>query len=56
MGCFAISLVERIPGRHEIECLVLLPDEEDTYTGVSFGKVAVNALDGVEPVEIHIVW
>jgi hypothetical protein len=56
VDCLAMSLVERIPGRDEIECLVLLPAGEETHRRVGFGKVSVTALyDDAEPVEIQVV-
>lgn len=56
VDCLAMSLVERIPGRDDIECLDLLPAGEDIYRRVGFGKVSVTALyEDTETFQVFII-
>jgi hypothetical protein len=56
VDCLAMSMVERIPGKEEIEGLVLFPADNLRYRRVGYFKVFVKALyDDVETMGVTII-
>lgn len=56
VDCIAISLIERIPGKVEVEGLVLLPIDGERYRRVGFFKIfSPDFYNDVQPIEIRIL-
>ncbi|KAF2798793.1 HET-domain-containing protein [Melanomma pulvis-pyrius CBS 109.77] len=56
VDCLAMSLVERVPGREEVEGIVLLPVDDTRHRRVGYFKVSAKVLyDDVEAMEVTII-
>ena len=56
VDCLAVSLVERIPRRVEVEGLMLLPVDEDSHRRIGFFKTYGQVIfEDMEPCEVIIL-